>query len=63
MKVKYVNNISTWTGKEVIYLTVGKVYDFDMKNDSFGIATDDNGGEVREFFPNPSHGKWEVIEE
>lgn len=43
------------------YLTVGKVYEFEMDNAYMGEAESDRGGVIREFFPNPGHGQWEEV--
>lgn len=62
MKFKYVNNIDCF-GKTVIYLTVGKVYEFDMEDENFGRTTSDDGAMVLESFLDSGHGKWELVEE
>lgn len=60
-KYKYVGNISC-IGERVYYLTIGNVYEFEMEGDDYGTTCSNNGEEVFEFFPNPSHGKWESVE-
>lgn len=57
-KYKYLNNIN-FLGDPVDYLTIGKVYEFEMEGDDFGVAYDKNSHEVFEFFPEPVHGQWE----
>ncbi|QDH85540.1 hypothetical protein [Proteus phage vB_PmiP_RS51pmB] len=61
VKYKYVNNID-FLGDPVDYLTIGNVYELEMDGDDYGTTYDNNGNEVFEFFPNPSHGKWEKVE-
>lgn len=60
-KYKYVSNISA-LGQPVDYLTIGNVYEFEMEGDYYGVTSDNHGEEVRELFPNPSHGQWEKVE-
>lgn len=63
MKIKYkcVSNID-FIGMRSDYLTVGSVYEFDMEGVDCGTAYGKNGEEVYEFFPNPTHGKWEKVD-
>lgn len=61
VKYKYVNNID-FLGDPVDYLTIGNVYEFEMKGDDYGTTCGKNGEEVCEFFIHPTHGKWEKVE-
>lgn len=62
MKYKCVNNYNMVTDSESKYLTVGKVYDFDMLDDEFGTTTGDSGGDVFENLTKQYHAQWEKVE-
>lgn len=63
MKIKYkcVSNID-FLGYTSDYLTTGKVYEFEMEGETSGTTYGKSREEVYEFFPNPTHGKWEKVE-
>lgn len=65
MKYKCVGNVNKITGTESKYLTVGKVYDFeivDSEFDFFGEAKTDCGNDMLENFTEQYHGQWEKVE-
>lgn len=62
MKYKCIGNINRITGSESKYLTVGKVYDFDMIDDEFGTTKTDCGNDMLENLTKQYHAQWEKVE-
>lgn len=62
MKYKCIGNTNKFTGATSDYLTVGKVYDFDMLDDDFGTTEGDIGNEVLENLTKQYHAQWEKVE-